>query len=198
MRAEGWAADDAEVRRGRSRSLTATIAGVVTAIGGALMAVGTFLAFATVEAEALGFSESVTGWQTESNWYYLGSGLALVVLGLAVMLARDVVVQRVAGGLGVLVAGLATVVSIMDLVGLDDEIPPEALGQVVVSPEAGLFLAVAGSIAGLVGSVVTLFAPTPAPEPAAAPAPLLHPPESAPPPPSTPPPPESGASPPEP
>lgn len=156
----------------RTGGMSGGVAGIVTAIGGVLLAIGTFLVFATVEA--FGFSESVTGWDTDSNWYYLGSGLALIVLGLVILTVGRPVARRVAGALGLLVAGLATVVSIMDITGLEDEIPAEALGQVGVSPGIGLFLAVAGAIVGLIGSGMSLFArgevveaapPPPPPEP---------------------------------
>lgn len=155
----------------RTRGVSGTLAGIVAALGGAIVAVGTFLVFATVEA--FGISQSVIGMDTESDWYYLGSGLALVVLGLVIVSVRSTVARRVVGALGVLVAGLATVVSIMDIAGLEDEIPADVIDQVTVSPGIGLYLAVAGAVIGLTGSALALFArgEEPAPIPPAPPPP---------------------------
>jgi len=163
----------------RTGGVSGGLAGIVTAIGGALLAIGTFLPFATVDA--FGFSQSVTGMDTDSAWFYLGSGLVLLVLGIVILTMRAAAVRRIVGAIGVIVAGLMTVVSIMDLLGLDDEIPVEAAGQLTVSAGIGLYLAIAGAIVGLIGSGMALFAR--AEETRMAPPP---------PPPATPPPPPAG------
>ena len=140
----------------RSGGVSRTVAGIVMAIGGALLAIGTFLSFATVDA--FGFSQSVTGWETDSNWFYLGAGLVLLVLGIVVLTVRAAGLRLVVGAIGLIVAGLMTVVAIMDLLGLDDEIPAEAAVQLTVSADIGLYMAIAGAIVGLIGSGMALFA----------------------------------------
>ena len=87
--------------RERSGGVSGTVAGIVTAIGGALLAIGTFLPFATVDA--FGFSQSVTGMDTESSWFYLGSGLVRLALGIVMRVVRAPGVWRIVGAIGVLV-----------------------------------------------------------------------------------------------
>ena len=140
----------------RSGGTSGAVAGIVTAIGGALLVIGTFLPFATVDA--FGFSQSVTGMDTDSSWFYLGSGGVLLALGIVILMMRQAGIRRIVGVIGVIVAGLMTVVSIMDLMGLDDEIPAEAAGQLTVTAGIGLYMAIAGAIVGLIGSGMALFA----------------------------------------
>jgi len=165
----------------RSGGSSGTVAGIVTAIGGALLAIGTFLPFATVDA--FGFSQSVSGMDTDSSWFYLGSGVVLLVLGIVILMMRQAGIRRIVGVIGVIVAGLMTVVSIMDLMGLDDEIPAEAAGQLTVTAGIGLYMAIAGAVVALIGSGMALFAKGEAPHMVAPPPP---------PPATTPPPPPAG------
>jgi len=146
----------------RSGGTSGAVAGIVMAIGGLAMIVGPLLTFLTADTPQ--GSQSFSGIATEidgDGWFFLGSGVGLVLFGILVATVRSLPLSRILGVVGLLAAGFMTyvgIVDVMDIASLEDEIPPEVAGQFSFSVGIGLYVAIAGAIVGLIGSGMALFA----------------------------------------
>ncbi|MGZ5352762.1 MAG: Trp biosynthesis-associated membrane protein [Actinomycetota bacterium] len=190
----------------QSKRGSTPIGPILAIVGGALLAVGSFLAWAKVEGG--GVSTSATGMDGSDGWITLASGLVAIACGLAAMRAGRralavlaMVAGLVGGGLG-LYDALTAEDSVLDAAA--EEIAPEFgvsvdevrvlldqaidAGELSITLSIGLYLVIGGGVLALVGGGLMLSGGSKAPSmPAvvAAPGPMASPP-SAPDPPSAP------------
>ncbi|HEX6208055.1 MAG TPA: hypothetical protein VF058_06800 [Actinomycetota bacterium] len=177
-----------------------SLAWILTVLGGLVMGVGPLLPFVVADTPQgtlsySGIAQEIGG----DGWYFIGVGAALVVLGASIAWSRSATLARVLGAIGVLAAGLVAAVAaidIVDIITLEEELPPEAGGLFSFSVGIGLYVAAAGSIVGLIGSGTALFVQPEAPpvQPLAGPPTGWSPEEEPPRPPLWPPPPDSRPS----
>jgi hypothetical protein len=175
----------------------------LTILGGVAMAIGAILPFAKVEAGELPIpSQTVGGLDTADGKLFLGVGIALIVLGVLIWMARSRGLRVVAAVLALLAAGFMLYAAIIDITGIEDESLDaiaeagaaqtagvsveqvrDALDQFNVSVKTGigLYIVLVGSAIGAVGGLLGLLAKRPEPVMPAAP-----PPPGAPPPPMEP------------
>jgi len=161
-----------------SRGKSPKTAGTVMIIGGILLAVGSLLQFAKLEG--FGISETVSGLDTDDGKLFLGVGVALLIFGGVILGVASATARRIFGVLGVLISAFMVWAAIVDITGIGSDIPAEFAGQIEASAGIGLYVVLAGAVAGLIGSAMAVFAPK---EAAVAPPPP-PPGETAPPPPA--------------
>lgn len=161
------------------------LAPVATVVGGALLAIGSLLAFAKVEGTVLEqpISQNISGLDTPDGKIFLGVGIGILVLG-AILFALSGPARRVVAALVVLAGGFMTYAAVIDLTGLEDDIPAEFAGTVSVSAGIGLYLILGGAIIATIGGLLGAFgsaggaaAPSMPPPPPAAPPPAAQPPQ---------------------
>lgn len=170
----------------------------LTILGGVAMAIGAILPFAKVEAGQLPIpSQTVAGLDTADGKLFLGVGIALIVLGVLIWVARSRGIRVVAALLALLAAGFMLYAAIIDITGIEDESLDaiaeagaaqtagvsveqvrDALDQfnVSVNTGIGLYIVLFGSAIGAVGGVLGLLAKGPEPVMPAAPQPPAPPP----------------------
>lgn len=114
-------------------------AGIAMMVGGALLAIGSFLAWATV----LGID--VTGMDGGDGWFTLISGLALAVLGYFTYAGRKYPfwLAWVALAVGAAVA----IINYFDIQSVLDDAGVGSMGM-------GMYLMLAGVVVGIVGLVM--------------------------------------------
>ncbi|HET6771410.1 MAG TPA: hypothetical protein VFH75_07215 [Actinomycetota bacterium] len=165
----------------------------LTILGGVAMAIGAILPFAKVEAGELPIpSQTVGGLDTADGKLFLGVGIALIVLGVLIWMARSRGLRVVAAVLALLAAGFMLYAAIIDITGIEDESLDaiaeagaaqtagvsveqvrDALDQFNVSVKTGigLYIVLVGSAIGAVGGLLGLLAKRPEPVMPAAPPP---------------------------
>lgn len=168
-------------------------AAALTVLGGVAMAIGAILPFAKVEAGELPIpSQTVGGLDTADGKLFLGVGIALIVLGVLIWMARSRGLRVVAAVLALLAAGFMLYAAIIDITGIEDESLDaiaeagaaqtagvsveqvrDALDQFNVSVKTGigLYIVLVGSAIGAVGGLLGLLAKRPEPVMPAAPPP---------------------------
>lgn len=168
-------------------------AAALTILGGVAMAIGAVLPFAKVEAGELPIpSQTVGGLDTADGKLFLGVGIALIVLGVLIWMARSRGLRVVAAVLALLAAGFMLYAAIIDISGIEDESLDaiaeagaaqtagvsveqvrDALDQfnVSVNTGIGLYIVLVGSAIAVVGAVLGLLAKRPEPLMPAAPPP---------------------------
>jgi hypothetical protein len=139
----------------------------LAAVGGLLVAVGSFLTWATLTIDATSFggqkeSQSVQGFDASDGKISLAIGVILIVAGLIAMRSkaaggrRGMGVLAIIGGLAAIALGIFEVMDIKnDLdalvtgLGLPDGVASHSTG-------IGLWIIIAGGVLGLVGGVMTM------------------------------------------
>jgi hypothetical protein len=152
----------------------APLAGILGIVGGALMAVGSFLAWAEVSGG--GTSVTAKGVDGSDGYITLGAGLVAVVLGIVMasgtkrVLAVLVILAGIVGGGIGLYDALTAKDSVLDAAaeelapsfGASAELVRTALdqaidaGQLSVTISIGLYVVIAGGIVALVGGILGL------------------------------------------
>jgi hypothetical protein len=170
----------------------------LTVLGGVAMAIGAILPFAKVEGGELPIpSQTVGGLDTADGKLFLGVGIALIVLGVLIWMARSRGPRVVAAVLAVIAAGFMLYAAIIDISGIEDESLDaiaeagaaqtagvsveevrDALDQfnVSVNTGIGLYIVLVGSAIGVIGGLLGLLAKRPDTVMPAAPPPPAPPP----------------------
>lgn len=165
----------------------------LTILGGVAMAIGAILPFAKVEAGELPIpSQTVGGLDTADGKLFLGVGIALIVLGVLIWMARSRALRVVAAVLALLAAGFMLYAAIIDITGIEDESLDaiaeagaaqtagvsveqvrDALDQFNVSVNTGfgLYVVLGGAAIAVIGGLLGLLAKQPEPVMPAAPPP---------------------------
>lgn len=156
---------------------TSPVGGILAALGGILAIVGSLLAWATVEANFFGQSQTqdVTGTEGGDGTITLVAGVIMLIAGIVLLMIRTGGLRRAAAVLAI-VAGLVSAgIGIYDMIdiksnalddiitefgGDPDTITEEQRTQIEdafeISVGYGLYLVIAAGVIGLVGGILGL------------------------------------------
>lgn len=107
----------------------------LTIIGGAALAIGSFLSWAT---DSLGLGLSVSGMDGGDGWFTLIGGVVLAAAGYMTFSGKSLPIW--VGWLGLLIGAGVALLNFFDIMGTEG-----------VSMGIGMWIMIAGAIAGLVG-----------------------------------------------
>ena len=110
-------------------------ASYLTMGGGALLIVGSFLAWAT---DSIGLGVSVSGMDGGDGWFTLIGGAVLLVAGYMAFAGKSLPMW--VGWVGLVIAAAVTLINFFDI-----------MGEELVSAAIGMWLLLVGTVLGLVG-----------------------------------------------
>jgi len=121
-------------------------------LGGLILIIGTFLPWASDSGTAGTINESISGSSFSDGRMVMGLGVAMLLIGFVMFTTRRVGSWFDADLLGFALATTAVVVSIATFAALGSN----GAENVSRTAEIGLYVAIAGSLIGMVGALVGL------------------------------------------